>query len=132
VETLHGRSVEVARIVGSCRAARRLRPSVFQHSKALNFAISEFRGLERQGILGSLHRELPVHPKSHARISLFRSSGFGAARDFGVAASRTPGSRNQPAVGSGARWPESRWIKDTCTGLSPWEVHRKKDLGRQI
>jgi hypothetical protein len=34
-----------------------------------------------------------------------------------------------PAVGSGARWPKSRWIKDTCAGLSPWEVHKKKDLG---
>jgi hypothetical protein len=37
-----------------------------------------------------------------------------------------------PAVGSGAQWPESHWIKDTCMGFSPWEVHRKKDLGRQI
>jgi hypothetical protein len=37
-----------------------------------------------------------------------------------------------PAVGSGARWPESRWNKDTCTRLSPWEVHRKKDLDCQI
>ena len=35
-----GRSVEVARVVGSCRAVRILRPSVFQHSKALNFSIS--------------------------------------------------------------------------------------------
>jgi hypothetical protein len=37
-----GRSTEVARVIGSCRAVRRLRPSVFQHSKALNFTISEF------------------------------------------------------------------------------------------
>jgi hypothetical protein len=35
-------------------------------------------------------------------------------------------------VGSGAQWLESRWIKDMCTGFSPWEVHRKKDLGHQI
>jgi hypothetical protein len=51
-----GRSTEVARVIGSCREARRLRPSVFQHSKALNFAISGVQG-------------------------------FGAAGDYGVAAS---------------------------------------------
>jgi hypothetical protein len=27
---------------------------------------------------------------------------------------------------------ESRWIKDTCTGFSPWETHRILDLGHQI
>ena len=134
VETLCGRSVEVVRIIRFCRAAKRLRPSVFQHSKVLNFTILDFgvwsgkgfwghfivnsrftksrnlalkfyyvgvRGLERQGILESLHCELPVHEITSV-------------------------------VGSGEWWPERRWIKDTCTWLSPWEVHRKKDMGHNI
>jgi hypothetical protein len=34
VETLRGGSVEVARVIGSCRAARGLRPSIFRYSEA--------------------------------------------------------------------------------------------------
>jgi hypothetical protein len=34
------------------------------------------------------------------QISLFQSLGFGAARDFGVTASRTPGLRNPERIGT--------------------------------
>jgi hypothetical protein len=74
--------------IGSSEGARGLKPWISTHFRVW--------GLERQGIFGSLHRELLVHEilKSRARISLFHSFGFGAARDFGVAGSRTPGSLN--------------------------------------
>jgi hypothetical protein len=74
--------------IGSSKGARGLKPWISTHFRVW--------GLEWQGIFELLHRELMVRKilKSRTLISLFQSSSFGAARDFGVAGSRTPGSLN--------------------------------------
>jgi hypothetical protein len=53
--------------------------------------------------------------KSRGEISAFWSSGLGAARGHEVTALQSPNSRNPKGIhtiGSGARWPESHWIKE--------------------
>jgi hypothetical protein len=55
-----------------------------------------------------------IREKVHFRILAFQNSGLGVARGRGVTASQSFGPRNPEGiqtVGSGARWPESRWIK---------------------